>query len=363
MTQTHSVSRRFVACLVAFSLALPQLAGAADDNLVGKGESESYAKSLSKAFREASDTALPSVVTILCRAKRPGEETSVLDIIGGPVEQIFDSVGSGVIVEEDGLILTNHHVIENASRIVVRLTDGRQFTAVESKSDKSSDLAIVQIENEQPFPFATLGSSQYLDVGDWVLAIGSPFTLETSVSAGIISGKRRRQRLSETVSGEFLQTDAAINPGNSGGPLIDLDGKVIGINTAISSRNGGFQGIGFAIPIDRANWIKNELIEFGKVRRGYAGVRTSNVTYSLAKELELPRVMGALVNAVVPDYSAANAGLESGDVIMEFSGEAVDSASDFAEMVQQSPIGEPIPMTVLRDGEKKELNIELSERR
>lgn len=323
---------------------------------------ENHARALSQAFRDSAQKALPSVVTILSRSKRPDDQSSILDIIGGRDEELFDSVGSGVIISTDGLILTNHHVIANASRVEVRLPDGRQFTAAETKSDPNSDVAIVKISASEPLVAAELGSSADMAVGDWVLAIGSPFTLEASVSAGIISGTNRRQQLSQLVSGQFLQTDAAINPGNSGGPLIDLDGRVIGINTAISSRTGGFQGIGFAIPIDRADWIKKELLEFGKVRRGFAGVRTSNVPYEVAKSLGLPRRAGALINAVTPAYPAAIAGLKSGDVITEFVGQPVESMDDFQEIVQQSQINEPLTLVVLRDGERVELTIKLVER-
>ncbi|RMF40761.1 MAG: hypothetical protein D6753_10935, partial [Planctomycetota bacterium] len=209
------------------------------------------ARDLSLAFRLAAEKALPSVVKILSQTQVESEN-SILEIVGGPDEQVFDSVGSGVIVSADGLVLTNHHVIENARRIEVRLPDGREFGVRETKSDPRSDLAIIQLDTEEPVPVADLGVSRGLHVGDWVLAIGSPFTLDSSVSAGIISGTGRYRRLSEAVTGQFIQTDAAINPGNSGGPLLDLDGRVIGINTAISTRSGAFQGIGFAIPIDRA---------------------------------------------------------------------------------------------------------------
>lgn len=326
-----------------------------------KAKAESYARTLSKAFRESAEKALPSVVTLLGRSKREGENP-VLDIVGGSDEQQFDSVGSGVIISADGLILTNHHVVADTSRVEVRLLDGRQFTAEETKSDPASDLAIVKISSDEPFIPAELGSSADLAVGDWVLAIGSPFTLEASVSAGIISGTNRWQQLSRLVSGQFLQTDAAINPGNSGGPLIDLDGRVVGINTAISSRNGGFQGIGFAIPIDRARWIQQELLEFGKVRRGFAGVRTSNLPYEVAKSLGLPRSGGTLINAVTPGRPADKAGLKSGDIVIELEKHAITSAENFQVMIQQSQIGEELDIRVLRNGEKIGLKIELEER-
>lgn len=322
-----------------------------------------HARALSRAFRQSAERAMPSVVTVFSRSTRSGDEPSVLDVIGGEDSQLYDNVGSGVVVTDDGLILTNHHVIADARRIEVRLLDGRQFTAIETKSDPTSDVAILRIEVDEKLPAAELGDSDGLYVGDWVLAIGSPFTLESSVSAGIISGTGRMRRLSNLVAGQFLQTDAAINPGNSGGPLIDLDGRVIGINTAISSRTGGFEGIGFAIPINRAKWIKNELLKYDRVRRGYVGVRTSNVPYEISKELKLPRNAGAWVNVVVPDYPAAKAGLQSGDVIVELAEQRIDSAGAFAEVVQQSQIGKPLSMIIYRKGEKMELTIELQERR
>ncbi len=206
-----------------------------------------------------------------------------------------------------------------------------------------------------------LVAARELFVGDWVLAIGSPFMIEASVSAGIISGTGRYQTLSRDVKGQFLQTDAAINPGNSGGPLLNLDGEVIGINTAISSRSGGFEGIGFAIPIDRAMWIKDELQKYDQVRRGYAGVRLQNVPVELARELDLPTGAGALVIAVTSDRPAAKAGLRRGDVIIDFAGGRVQTNSGFSELVQLSPIGEPLPLTVLRDGKRVELTMELEE--
>ncbi len=327
------------------------------------GENLASARDLSMAFNFAAEKAMPTVVKILSRMKRADEEDSILSIIGGRDEEVFDSVGSGVIVSSDGLILTNHHVVQNASRIEVRLTDGRRYRVVETKSDPKSDVAIIRIDADEDLPVAELGTANDLYVGEWVLAIGSPFMLDSSVSAGIISGTRRYRDLSRIVSGQFLQTDAAINPGNSGGPLIDLDGKVVGINTAISTRTGGFQGIGFAIPIERANWIRDELMNYEKVRRAYVGVRTSDVTYSMIRTQDLPRTGGAVVKDVVADYPGQKAGLKSGDVIIEFDGQVVETAADFAGLVQQSPIGQPLPIGVIRDGQKVELTVELVERR
>ncbi|GIX00741.1 MAG: serine protease [Pirellulaceae bacterium] len=320
------------------------------------------ARDMSLAFRLAAEKAMPSVVKILCRT-REQSDSPILDVIGGSDEQVFDSVGSGVIVSEDGIVLTNHHVIEEATRIEVRLPDGREFGVRETKSDPRSDLAIIRLDTEERLPMADLGSSRDLHVGDWVLAIGSPFTLDSSVSAGIISGTGRYRQLSSVVTGQFIQTDAAINPGNSGGPLLDLDGRVIGINTAISTRTGAFQGIGFAIPIDRAKWIMSELLEYGEVRRAFIGVGTAKVPYAVARQIGLGRTRGAMVNRLVPGYPGEKAGLQVGDLIVEFNGQPIDGPAEFAEIVQQSPIGEPLPIVVFRGGERVEMEVELTSRR
>jgi serine protease Do len=321
------------------------------------------ARDLSLAFKAAAEKAMPSVVKILSRTRQSSEENSILSIIGGRDEQVFDSVGSGVIISSDGLILTNHHVVQNAERIEVRLSDGRRYKVVETKSDPESDVAIVRIDPGEELPVAALGSADELYVGEWVLAIGSPFMLDSSVSAGIISGTRRYRQLPRVVggrtiqvAGQFLQTDAAINPGNSGGPLINLDGEVVGINTAISSRSGVFEGIGFAIPIERANWIRSELLKFDKVRRAYIGVRTSDVPYDATRQ------RGALVNDVVVGYPGQKAGLQTGDVIIEFDSQLVETAADFASLIQQSPIAQPLELVVMRDDQEVELTVELVER-
>jgi serine protease Do len=348
------LARSWILWLLTVSL-LPAQTKSEDD--------ANHARALSKAFRASAEKSLPSVVTILCRAKQADGQTSpILDIIGGPDAQVYDTVGSGVIISDDGWILTNHHVIDAAQKIEVRLNDGRRYFTDKTLSDKSSDVALVKIESKSELKAAEIGDSSTLAVGDWVIAIGSPFTLESSVSAGIISGTNRRRRLSRDVSGQFLQTDAAINPGNSGGPLLDIDGKLIGINTAISSNSGGFEGIGFAIPISRAMWIKKELQSYGKVRRALAGIRVSTLPYDTAKGLEQQQLSGARVEAVVPGRPGDLAGVKSGDIIAAFAGSVVASDVEFAELVLLSPIDEPLPIVVYRGGEKKELTIRLQEK-
>ncbi|MCA9190389.1 MAG: trypsin-like peptidase domain-containing protein [Planctomycetales bacterium] len=320
------------------------------------------ARALGRAFRTSAERVLPSVVTIIAHPKRENPVGSILDAVRRPDRDPSDSLGSGVIVSADGYILTNHHVIEDAEEIIVEMNNGRRFQAVNSMSDPTFDLGVVKVEADSPFPFAELGLSEELYVGDWVLAIGSPFGLEASVSAGIISSKRGHERLSELVSGQFLQTDAVINPGNSGGPLIDLNGRVIGINTAITSRTGGYQGIGFAIPIERASWIKDELLQFGRVRTGFAGVRTAELTYDDMVALKLPDQTGCLVKVVTPGYPAALSGLQPNDVITQFNGRSIRYFSDFAEAVQRSQVGEPLGLTIVRQGNPVELKITLIER-
>lgn len=331
----------------------------ADDGSPSAEAGLASAKMLSLAFRTAAEKAVPAVVTVLGR--EDNKEQPMLNLIGGRDEQIYTSVGSGVIVSPDGLILTNHHVVANMRQVDVRTYDGRQYVAEEIKSDPASDLAIMRIKSDEPFPAAELGDSDQLHVGDWVLAIGSPFTLESSVSAGIISRTERQREISQVVSGRFLQTDAAINPGNSGGPLLDLEGKVVGINTAISSRSGGFQGVGFAIPVTRAKWIRKELEEFGKVRRALIGVRVQKVPPEVSEQLKLAPVAGVLVESVVGDRPGQRAGVKPRDVILSLGGQPV-SITNFAEIVQQSPIGQPLKLILIREMEQMELTIELEPR-
>ena len=228
--------------------------------------------------------------------------------------------GSGVIVDPSGIILTNNHVVAGGGEVTVRLGDGREFKAVGIKTDPKSDLAIVRIEAGSPLPAARLGRSSEVEVGDWVLALGQPFGLEGTVTAGIVSAKGRG--LGITDREDFIQTDAAINPGNSGGPLVNLDGEVIGINTAISTNSGGYQGVGFAIPIDLAKWVGGQLEQSGTVHRAYLGVVIQPVTQEIAEQLKVKVHNGVLVREVRDNTPAAKAGVQPGDVILRFAGQA-----------------------------------------
>lgn len=268
-----------------------------------------------------------------------------------------DSIGSGVIVDEAGIVLTNSHVVDGGGQFVVRLQDGREFEVTGVTQDPMSDLAIVRFKAPDGLPQAKLGDSDKLEIGDWVIAIGSPFELETTVSAGIISGKGRS--IGQIQRGRLIQTDAAINPGNSGGPLVNLDGEVVGINTAIASNSGGYQGIGFAIPVNRVKWVTQQLIKHGRVRRAYLGIRIGDVTAEVARELEVPVRAGVVVIDVIPDSPAGEAGLQAGDVITKMADQRVRNSRELQDAVEQKPIDSTQPVIVLREGMEVRLAVEL----
>jgi serine protease Do len=265
------------------------------------------------------------------------------------------SAGSGVIVDPSGVVLTNNHVVAGGGKIMVRLQDGREFKAVDIKTDPKTDLAVLRIEGAGKLPAARLGDSSKVEIGDWVLALGQPFGLEGTVTAGIVSAKERG--LGITDREDFIQTDAAINPGNSGGPLVDLDGEVIGINTAISSNNGGYQGVGFAIPANLAKWVGGQLETAGKVQRAYLGVGIQLVTQPLADQFKIKVHEGVIVTEVRSHSPAAKAGLKLGDVILDFAGKAVTSPRQLQGLVEMCKVGSSEPLTILRDGKQMTLNV------
>jgi serine protease Do len=266
-------------------------------------------------------------------------------------------VGSGVIVSDDGLVITNNHVVEGADEVVVELADGREFEAAEIKTDPESDLAVIRLADARGLPVAKLGDSDKLSIGDWVIAIGNPFELETTVSAGIISGKGRE--LGSIRRAQFLQTDAAINPGNSGGPLVNLNGEVVGINTAIASNSGGYQGIGFAIPVNLAKWVTGQLIDKGTVERAFIGVQMGPLDRRMAEKLGVADRKGVLVSDVVPQSPAAVAGVQPLDVITGFDGQAIDGPRTLQEIVERSALDKAHKLTVLRDGKPLTLDVKV----
>ncbi len=265
--------------------------------------------------------------------------------------------GSGFIYTEDGYILTNHHVIQDADEIIVRMADRHEFVAELIGSDEASDIAVLKIDAENPLPYLQLGESESLKAGEWVAAIGSPFNFEQSVTAGIVSAKGRSNRAQQYVP--FIQTDVAINRGNSGGPLLNMDGEVVGINSWILSSSGGYIGLSFSIPVEVAASTAKQLRETGKVERGLLGVVVGAVTREMAEALELERPVGALVNDVTEDGSADRAGIIPGDVILEFNGQEIETWNDLPPLVGANPPGTEANVLVSRNGERKTFEVTL----
>lgn len=265
-------------------------------------------------------------------------------------------VGSGFILTADGFIMTNAHVVDGADEVLVTLTDKREFKAKIIGADKRSDIAVVKIE-ATGLPAVKVGDVNRLRVGEWVMAIGSPFNLENSVTAGIVSAKQRD-------TGEFLpfiQTDVAINPGNSGGPLINMRGEVVGVNSQIYSRSGGYMGISFAIPMDEAVRVSDQLRSSGRVSRGRIGVQIEQVSKDVAESIGLGKSVGALVRFVEPGAPAEKSGIEAGDIITRFDGKAIEKSSDLPRMVGGTKPGTKSTITVFRRGATKDLSITVAE--
>lgn len=336
-----------------------------------------HANALSEAFNKAAEIAMPSVVTVRSKAKahpvakgRGAQPRGENPFKGTPFEDFFNGknfedsspdqmprqgMGSGVIIDSSGVVLTNNHVVEGADEVIIHLADGREFKAEDIKTDERTDLALVRIRGAGSLPAATLGDSDKLKIGDWVMAIGNPFELEQTVSAGIISGVGRE--LGSVSRARFLQTDAAINPGNSGGPLVNLLGEVVGINTAIATDNGRFQGVGFAIPINLAKWVTGHLREKGTVQRAYLGIALEELNPELADKFGARKGEGVLVAQVFPNSPAAKAGFQPGDVITRFGGHRVKDRSDLQSTVERAALDTKHEVEVLRDGKTVTLEV------
>ncbi|MSR60033.1 MAG: Do family serine endopeptidase [Planctomycetaceae bacterium] len=343
------------------------------------------AHELSVAFRHAAKETLPGMVSIETRGRvsqvrghRGGADTED-QLENSPFGEMFKNdprlkdllrqqprqapqsqgMGSGFVIDASGVILTANHVVADAEMVKVKLPDGREYLATDVKTDPKTDLAIIRIKAEDSLATIRLGNSDSVEIGDWVLAIGSPFGLDATVTAGIISAKGRGPRITERE--DFLQTDAAINPGNSGGPLINLHGEVIGINTAISTRSGGYDGVGFAIPINLAKWVVDQLIEKGEVTRAYVGVAIQPVTNDLAKQYHVPVGKGAVVTHVRPGSPAAAAKLQPLDLVLKFNGKDVRGPSDMQGIVERLKAGSSYPMLIMRDGKEMKLEVQVQE--
>lgn len=338
------------------------------------------ARSLSSIFERVADTITPSVVNISASQKAkpsrkrgnrndpsldPFREYFGNDLFerffpdqqeGGSAQPAF---GTGVIIDKDGHILTNNHVIGEADDITVRLHDQRTFKAEVIGRDERTDIAVIKIKAPKISP-AILGNSDQLKIGEWVIAAGNPFGLDNTITAGIVSAKGR-SIMGGNQYEDFIQTDAAINPGNSGGPLVNLDGQVVGINTAIFSRSGGYMGIGFAIPANMARLVYESLISNGKVVRGWLGVGIQNLTEDLSKSFKYSGADGALVGHVEPNGPAAQAGIRQGDIIVSLNGETMHNINQLRNYVASMKPGKTIPAEIYRDGKKIAVEIKVKE--
>ncbi|RDH84728.1 MAG: serine peptidase [endosymbiont of Galathealinum brachiosum] len=273
-------------------------------------------------------------------------------------KQESTSLGSGFILSEDGFIITNHHVVEGADEILVRLSDKRELSAKVIGSDEFSDIALLKVEAND-LPVVAIGNSDKLRVGDWVLAIGSPFGFDHSATAGIVSAKGRSLPRANYVS--FIQTDVAINPGNSGGPLFNLDGEVIGINSQIYSRTGGFMGLSFSIPVEVAMDVVKQLKKSGTVSRGWLGVYIQEITHEIAQSFNLDKPVGALVSQVIENSPAEKAGFKAGDVILSFNRKPILDSSDLPPLVGRVPVGSKANVNILRNDRKMILVVKIEE--
>ena len=270
------------------------------------------------------------------------------------------ATGSGFLISDDGYILTNNHVIDSADKITVRMVGGQELEAKLIGTDPQSDVALIKVSDGHKFPYLTLGDSDKLEVGEWVIAIGSPFGLDSTVTVGVVSAKgRNRMGINEYEN--FIQTDAAINPGNSGGPLLNIHGEVIGINTAIFSRSGGYMGIGFAIPVNMAKTVKAQLLSKGKVTRSWLGVAIQDMNAELARSFKTSQKTGALVTEISKDSPAAKAGIKQGDVIIRIDGKPVTNVTELRNRVAMASPGTKIDLTLIRNEKQEEVSVQVEE--
>jgi serine protease Do len=351
------------------SLIIGLLSGLYQTPALGKAGAQGYPGSFSELSKKAS----PSVVNIIAvKIMRGGGEGSSPFGMEDPLRDFFErffggqlpkeyrqnALGTGFIIDPEGFILTNNHVVEQTEELKVRLSDEKEFKAQIIGRDPKTDLALIKINADRPLIPLVLGDSDKVEVGDWVVAIGNPFGLGNTVTAGIVSAKYRQ--LGGGPYDNFIQTDASINPGNSGGPLLNLDGQVIGVNSAIFSESGGNIGIGFAIPINMAKQLLPQLKE-GKVRRSWIGVMIQDITPELKSKLNLGTEEGALVSDVVSGGPADKAGVKRGDVILRFDDKAIRSTQNLPFVVASTPIGKTVEMEIMRGNQRMNLQIKTEE--
>jgi serine protease Do len=327
--------------------------------LLAAAPSGALARAIPESFADLTDRLSPAVVNVSTAQMldgRPGvdEDSPLEDLFrdlypdGGDGPRRVQSLGSGFVISPDGVVVTNNHVIEDADEVTINFPDGLSLKAEVVGTDPQTDLALLKVEHGAPLPFVAFGDSDAARVGDWVLAIGNPFGFAGSVSAGIISARNRDIQAGRY--DDFIQTDAAINRGNSGGPLFNMAGEVIGVNTAIISPTGGSIGIGFAVPSSLAAKVVDQLQEYGVTKRGWLGVRIQQVNDEIAEAIGLDRPAGALVAEVTEDGPAAEAGIEAGDVILNFDGRDVREMRDLPRFVADTEVGKAVRVTVFREG-------------
>ncbi|MFN4204456.1 MAG: DegQ family serine endoprotease [Tabrizicola sp.] len=335
--------------------------------------SEVQAFGAPESFAELAQKISPAVVNITTSALVAGPVAGMPMVPeGSPLEDLFkdfggpgqrgpqrsEALGSGFVISEDGYIVTNNHVIEGADEITIEFFSGKKLKAKLVGTDPKTDIALLKVESDKPLEFVSFGNSDLMRVGDWVMAVGNPLGQGFSVSAGIVSARGRE--LSGSYD-DYIQTDAAINRGNSGGPLFNMDGQVIGVNTAILSPNGGSIGIGFSMSSNVVSKVVDQLKQFGETRRGWLGVKIQDISPEIAESMGLDQAAGALV-ADVPDGPAKEAGIRAGDVITRFAGQEVSDAGDLTRRVADAPVGEAVPVIVLRGGKTETLQVTLGRR-
>ncbi len=324
---------------------------------------QSYSKPVPESFADLAEKLMPSVVniststTVITKSNPlpfqfpPGSPFGdMFKEFGNPQERQSAALGSGFIIDEKGIVITNNHVIQDADDIIVRVNGDQEFKAKVLGADPLMDIAVLQLETNEKFIPVSFGDSDKARIGDWVIAIGNPFGLGGTVTAGIISARNRSIGLSRYE--DFIQTDASINSGNSGGPLFDMEGNVIGINTAILGRNGSI-GIGFSIPSNSAQIVISQLIEFGETKRGWLGVRIQDVTKEIAEVEKLDKPRGALVASVAENSPSEKAGIKAGDIILEFNGQRINQMKELPAIVARTQVGKNVEVKIWRD--KKEI--------
>ncbi|MBI5207597.1 MAG: DegQ family serine endoprotease [Candidatus Firestonebacteria bacterium] len=378
--------KKIVLIMLCISL-LPVLTYGEEETKDSKNIEVQSLKEFSRIFVSISKKVSPAVVNItttqIISRRTPGyyyfgpglspfDDDSLRDFFGDdffrftPKKQpypeqkrIQKSMGSGVIIDEQGYILTNNHVVANANEITVKLFNGEEYKAKVIGADPKTDIAVIKIEAKN-LTKANIGNSDNIQVGDWVLAVGNPFGLDQTVTAGIISAKGR-SRIGIADYEDFIQTDAAINPGNSGGPLVNLEGEVVGINTAIFSQSGGYQGVGFAVPINMAKAIMESLIKKGKVIRGFLGVNIQDITSDLAKSFNLSNKEGSLISNVLKDSPAYKAGLKNGDIIITYDNKKIIDTAQLRNIVAETEVGKEVEIEVIRDQKKQIFKVKIGQ--